>query len=121
MSSVILQKKCRIYAPTQGFVVYYRGNRWWMKPKELRADAVSYAERLSYQYVDEVAEYMTSPEWTGEGQETSFHKGGPWRYRYPDGDTGVFYISKLADAKAALRKELDRERLPRGLTWEIAK
>lgn len=92
-----------------------------MTPRETRADAESYAKRLSYQYNDEVAEFMCSPEWTGEGLEPAFHKGGPWQYTYPDGTIGAFNISKLVDAKAALRKQLGRSRLPKGITWEIYK
>lgn len=105
----------------KGFVAYYRGNRWWMIPRETRMDAHDYADRLATRWSDEVALFMTSPEWTQEGQEPAFHKGGPWRYTLRDGTTGVFHISKMADAKAALRKELGKKRLPKGMVWEIAK
>lgn len=92
-----------------------------MVPRESKTEATEYAERLANMWIDEVALFMTSPAWTGEGLEPTFHKGGPWRYTYPDGETGVIYISKQSDAKSALRKELGKQRLPKGLKWEIAK
>lgn len=46
-------------------------------------------------------------------------KGGPWRWRLPDGSTGVIHTGRKEDAQKVLRHNLQCQRLPNGITWEI--
>ncbi len=94
--------------------VYYRKIHWPSEPRDTRADAQAYADRLSLRWDDDTAELLATPM---EGQR---EKGGPWRWNEGN-ETGVINMSRLSDAKDTLRRKLGRKRLPKGITWELAR
>lgn len=96
-----------------GYVATWKGVTWMRTPWDSRAAVEAYVDRLKHRYPQGgdwlIRERENKP--TGEGYE----------YSYPDGDetvTGTIHTSSLKDAKAALRRELDRRRLPNGIEWE---
>lgn len=98
------------------FSVFYHGQRWPMEPRASRQSCIDYARRLADRWTHEGALLMLRERDSGRS------RGGPWRYTYPvgeDTETGVIQTSRLSDAKKLLRRELNRERLPNGISWTV--
>lgn len=98
------------------YVVAWRGRRWCMEPKTDRAWIEGYRDRLAARYPEGPAEWQLA-DYESPNTRT---RGGPWRYELPTGEQGVIYTRRKRDARAALRRQLQRKRLPSGTTITIA-
>lgn len=96
------------------FLLTYKGNDFPAEPRMSEEDAVRAARHFSMRYQEEFLTWVSTP----KEDEEERQRGGPWSYTYDD-QTGVIHTSRLADAKAALRRSLDRQRLPNGIEWSV--
>ena len=92
-----------------GWSVFYDGHRV-SGYHATEADAFAHMKRMKMRYPNGPPTHEAKPR----------TKGGPWRWRLPDGRAGVIYTALKADALGVLRYNLGVKRLPRGIIWEVA-
>lgn len=110
-----------------GWQVYYAGKPWIGAPRPTREEAEAYRDRLEQRYPEAEVERLLYTDDEDE-EQNGRQRGGPWRWTIPEdspaapehGTTGVIHTRQKQDAKAVLRRKMDRKRLPNGIEWEIA-
>jgi len=108
-----------------GWVLTYEGDPWPMSPRPTEQAARAYLERVKGRYRGGSPRILIEP---ADEEQNGRSRGGPWRWTTPQGattveeygHTGVIHTRRLEDAKSALRRTMDRKRLPNGIEWEIA-
>lgn len=109
----------------QGYAVYLDDRPWIGEPLTTKTEAQHYLERLRDRYPNtDEARSLCEP---GETEQNGRQRGGPWRWTIPEdakaaaefGRTGVVHTARKKDAKSMLRRKMDRQRLPNGITWEL--
>lgn len=107
-------------------VLYYKTRRWPMEPKAEREEVEAHLERTRRRYPGDSPEVLLGSAESAD-EQNGRQRGGPWRWTIPEAaaerldvdPSGVMHTSRKKDAKAALRRRWDRQRLPNGITWEL--
>lgn len=110
----------KIETTTDGrYRLSWNGYPWPMEPKKSLEETDAYRKRLIERWPGEGAGFLFRTD-----SPSGHQRGGPWKYTYPDRDSGalvlgVIHTSRLRDAKEVLRHKLHRKRLPNGILWKL--